>query len=93
MATKIQRFRYDEDDWEEFGNEAEDGNRSGILTRLVDWYLCKPGVTLPDRPKEKHPRRFKLSPAEAKKEAAIQQFIAWYDRKPGADLPDRPPKT
>lgn len=91
MPTKIQRFRYDNDSWNLLEAAAPDGNRSAVISQLIDWYLGYPWAELPERPNEG--KGVELNPRAERKEDAVRQFREWYDRKPGIDFPDRPPKT
>lgn len=88
MPTKIQRFRYDDDDWTDLGEQAPNGNKSAVIAQMIDWYLCKPGIMLPARPRETH-----LDQDRLRLDKAVRHFLDWYARKPGVDIPERPPKT
>ena len=51
--NKHRMVRFTDEDWEEFGEltEAADTDRSAVLRQLAHWWMRRPGVTLPERPK------------------------------------------
>lgn len=53
--TPIQRFRLDQEVWDEFGTRAKanGSNRSRELAKMVRWYIRERGAELPSRPIKK----------------------------------------
>jgi hypothetical protein len=50
--TPHRQVRLSDQDWQEFGQLADQAgtDRSAVIRQLVQWWLRRPGVTLPDRP-------------------------------------------
>jgi len=50
--TPIQRFRFDGQEWKDFGEhaEAQGTDRSELLRDFARWWMRRPGARLPPRP-------------------------------------------